>query len=567
MAAVRRIARGIRAILWTAAKLGNMKYTLLGLTLLAATATAQLPPPPERGPSPLLHVRFALPPGMKVTFFQGAPTGKQFAAPVTVGLRPGYIYRMQLSDHPRFPAAELFPTLEVRGTLRLPCGFRAADYPAPVTFSDEEIQHVLDGAYVTKVVYLEHPDTAAPLATRPDQPLETTLRPGDKLLEEARALGRPLLVIRLGGRQVKPEEMVRQSAAGTILFPGDKFLAPPAAPPALYAPCWQTFDPLMGPRPPEEECLKDGGDSGTRIGIDPEGNLRGLDPSDTAATYSDHRGRRRLTISNRICLCVPRFAVLRQEVLLGSYHVAVGPVDAENVQSQVQIRSQQPSLEKRQHEHLEANKGRYRPSGAESVEGPKVQARVRYLKAYDMRTGPGDVLGTAAAQKLTLEEKTRLSRQMELARDLGQQSGPRGVESANSGPRAVGQLRGVNVVASVQELRDLTVTCDDAPRLLDKAPQPLTLHKWADRESAQVGDVVTFFLKYTNQGGQPIDDVAVSDSLTGRLEYVPGSAQSSRDGVFTMQQNEAGSLILQWEISGRLLPGHSGTVRFQAKVR
>src|SRR5439155_16656052 len=104
--------------------------------------------------------------------------------------------------------------------------------------------------------------------------------------------------------------------------------------------------------------------------------------------------------------------VLRQEFLLGSYNASLGPAAAENVQSQVQVRSQQPIHENRQNEHLEANKGRYRPSGADTVEALNVQARVRYLKAYDMRTGPGDMLGTAGIQKLTLEEKTRLSRQM-----------------------------------------------------------------------------------------------------------------------------------------------------------
>ncbi len=61
--------------------------------------------------------------------------------------------------------------------------------------------------------------------------------------------------------------------------------------------------------------------------------------------------------------------------------------------------------------------------------------------------------------------------------------------------------------------------------------------------------------------------MAVSDSLSGRLEYVPGSAQADRDAVFTTEQNEAGSMILRWEISGRLAPDESGVLRFQAKVR
>jgi uncharacterized repeat protein (TIGR01451 family) len=82
-----------------------------------------------------------------------------------------------------------------------------------------------------------------------------------------------------------------------------------------------------------------------------------------------------------------------------------------------------------------------------------------------------------------------------------------------------------------------------------------------------VGDVITFYLKYSNTGGQPITDVAVSDSLVGRLEYVPGSARADRTAVFTVQENEAGSRILRWEIAGRLLPGQSGVVSFQARVR
>src|SRR5262249_49638491 len=60
---------------------------------------------------------------------------------------------------------------------------------------------------------------------------------------------------------------------------------------------------------------------------------------------------------------------------------------------------------------------------------------------------------------------------------------------------------------------------------------------------------------------------AVSDSLTGRLEYISGTAQADREAVFTTQPNEAGSLILRWEIGGQLLPGKSGVGRFQARIR
>jgi hypothetical protein len=51
------------------------------------------------------------------------------------------------------------------------------------------------------------------------------------------------------------------------------------------------------------------------------------------------------------------------------------------------------------------------------------------------------------------------------------------------------------------------------------------------------------------------------------LEYVASSAVSDRDAVFTIQKNEAGSLTLHWEITGKLMPKEYGIIRFQARVR
>ena len=96
---------------------------------------------------------------------------------------------------------------------------------------------------------------------------------------------------------------------------------------------------------------------------------------------------------------------------------------------------------------------------------------------------------------------------------------------------------------------------------------PLQLCKSADRMAAQVGDVITFALKYGNVGGKPITGVVVSDSLTGRLEYVVGSAKSDRHTTFTIEPNEAGSVILRWAVTGALPPGQQGMITFQARVR
>jgi uncharacterized repeat protein (TIGR01451 family) len=537
--------------------------TLLFLALLPAAAPGQAVPPPIRGPNPLLHVRFSGPAGMHVTFYQGRPQGHEYAAPVVAGLRPGYIYRVKLSDLPELPGVTLYPTLEVRGTLHLLPKLNAADYPAPVTFTPQDIERALAGSLITKVVYLENPDRAAAVATRADQPLELDIPPRRDPLAESREYGRPVLIVRLGERDVTAAELAGQSIPGTILLPGEKVLPLPRVGPCLPWAAVPFYDPLWGPKPPEEECLRDGGDAGQPVGYDRNGQLYGLEPMDTVAEYKDSKGRRGLAISNRVCLCVPRFAVIRHELPLARYDSVVTPSGAESVQGQAQLQTRVPSLQTQQNEQLKAVQGRQRPSAAINSQAIDRLVDIKVLIAEHVDLGMGELLGTSRLQQLADVERLRLARQMEFARRISQSTGPHGIVQTEA-TMVVGRVEGLDVVSAVAETRDLTVCCNEPPRPPDK---PLCLYKWADKQAAQVGDVVTFFLKYSNQGGQPITDVAVSDSLSGRLEYIPGSAQSDRNAVFTTQQNEAGSLILRWEISGRLLPGDSGVVRFQARVR
>jgi hypothetical protein len=62
-------------------------------------------------------------------------------------------------------------------------------------------------------------------------------------------------------------------------------------------------------------------------------------------------------------------------------------------------------------------------------------------------------------------------------------------------------------------------------------------------------------------------DIVIADNLASRFDYIPGSAQADRPVAFTIQTNEVWSAILRWEVKGDLMPGQSGTVRFQARVR
>jgi uncharacterized repeat protein (TIGR01451 family) len=472
------------------------------LAVLAFPTWAQMPPAlPAHGPSPLLHVRFIGPPGLRVTFYPTPRLARDFAAPVAVGLRPGYVTRVKLTGFPHQPheAAALYPTLEVLGTLQLPPGMRASDFPVPIRLTTTDFERVLHGALVTKVFVLEHPDRAYPSASSADEPLEVEPIPGVDPLTHARALGRPLLVLRLGERQLTPEELSCQAIAGTVLLPGERSLPLPVVPPWVPWACWPIYDPVHGPRPPQEECFHDGGDAGSRAGLDNAGRLRGLDPEDTIAEYSDSHGVRHLAISNRVCVCSPRFVAVRGETDLVGWNLVVAVNSAEALRGHELMAARYGERVAQQEEQTLLLAGRQRPSGIENV----VRAEV------------------------------------------------------------TGRLEGPGVVVSAQETGSVTGALEPPP----PPEKPLVLCKSADRQAAQVGDIITFTLRYTNSGGQPITDVAVSDSLAGRLEYVPGSAQSDRDAIFTIAPNEAGSMVLRWQISGRLLPGQTGVVRFQARVR
>src|SRR5260370_42552646 len=142
------------------------RIVLAAVWLLAwsATAFAQNLPPPARGLAPLMHATLIGPAGMHVVVYQGAARPRDLAAPAQLGLRPGYIYRMEGNGFTQHPGVSLYPTLEVRGTLALPPGLSGAGFPAPVVITEDDVQKALAGVLVTKVIYLEHPERAAPAA-------------------------------------------------------------------------------------------------------------------------------------------------------------------------------------------------------------------------------------------------------------------------------------------------------------------------------------------------------------------------------------------------------------------
>jgi uncharacterized repeat protein (TIGR01451 family) len=483
-----RIAWLLMTLSWATPALGQTTR----LSAPAPVASSPLPP--------LLYVKLIGPKGMKATFFRGTALGQTFDLPCTIGVRPGYGVRMALSGMPDHPNAFLFPTLEVRGSLLLAGKQRPADFPAALVFRTEDFARVQEDATLTKVVVLERPDSAVPIATRADEPFEIDVPSNRDPLRVAWERGQPLLVMRMGQRQLSRAEL--SNVPGTVLLPGEKVLAAPQFSPNVPWQCVPVIDPLAGPVSPGDFlCVSDGGDVGLPAGFDRQGKLRGLDPSDTVAEYFDSRGRQRLAISNRVCLCIPRFVVVKTETGIANHVSLSGPLAMNSTSGYAGTSRVQPSLEHSQNMQMENIQTRLKASGTEQSAGPAVTGRIGSLV----------------------------------------------------------------VIATELNTRSIDAAC--LPGVPEPKDGPLIIIKWPDRFHALVGDIVTFTLKYSNSGGQPISHIVVSDSLTNRFEYIPGTAKTDREAHFTTQPNDAGSHVLRWEITGSLEPRETGMVTFQVRVR
>jgi uncharacterized repeat protein (TIGR01451 family) len=483
----------------------------IGGMYLTPAPPGQMPPAgamPQPGaglpvPAPLVAAKFLAPKGVRVTAFPGSPLSHIYDAPVVMGLRPGYAYRFELSNLPYNPGRSIYPEVELRGTLVPRAGMKYMDYPIPLTFPEADIEKVLRGAVITKVIYLEDPDRAVPAEVGRDAPVEMPDATESAALKAALNSGRLMAIVRVGNRKPTPEQLRPFAVPGTILLPGEKHLKAPAVPPTLPVVLCPMWDPILGPKGPKEECFTDGGDRDDPLGITADGRLRGLNPTDVGVEYTTG-GKRKVTTSNVVCICSPRFMVRRAELLPGGL--------------------ERPLV-------LAANVG---------AVGPGFFIERRAAMQQIALTRPSGLIGTVRPSAYVGK--------VGVAFFLGSQR-----------PLVVGQVEKVKVVAVIVEPEQLTAY----PTLC-----PLTVTKSVDPPGPkEPGEVVTITIRYANTGAKEVSDVVISDSLSPRLEYVAGSAASDRPSNFTVAEYEVGSTVVRWELPGTILPGQAGVVKFKAKVR
>jgi uncharacterized repeat protein (TIGR01451 family) len=452
--------------------------------------------------APLVAGKFLLPEGVRVTAFPGSELSKMYNAPLVVGMRPGYVFRFALSL-PNHPGKSLYPEVELRGVLVPRAGMKYMDYPIPLAFTQADIERVLKGGLLTKVIYLEDPEKALPAALQADFPVETLDATFGEAKKNANENGRLMAIVRMGDRKPTIQELQTASINGTLLLPGDRYLSAPKLPPVYAYFSVPLYDPLLGSKIPKEEEFSNGGDKKDILGIGPEGQLGGLNPTDVGVEFTVN-GKRRVTTSNTVTICAPRFLIRRVEEFPNEFDV---------------------------HQVIAANDARMGTATVKERVAPMADIAREKANEYASRLRPSSYIGKVGT----------------------------GIFIGTSKPMAIGQVQGVKVVGALVE-----------PEQLTSSPSfgPLTVAKIIDPPGPkQSGDVVTITIRFANSGHDSVSDLVVSDSLSGRLEYVTGSAQSDRAANFSAAENEAGSVIVRWELPGELFPGQAGTVKFKAKVR
>ncbi len=122
-----------------------------------------------------------------------------------VGLTIGPVYRFRVTEIPEHPGVELFPTVELIDRLYPPPG-QALRFPVPIELTQEELSLAAEGRFITRVIYLEDPDLAPAIARDGHEQPWVEARAGDDPLVMADSLGRPMAIVRLGGRTPEGDE-------------------------------------------------------------------------------------------------------------------------------------------------------------------------------------------------------------------------------------------------------------------------------------------------------------------------------------------------------------------------
>lgn len=523
-------------------------------------------------------VRFEAPPGAQIDVATSSGV-VQLVAPAQIGLALGQIYRLRITYSDDVQKYELYPTIRLIGYTMPPAGVDPAAYPIPVHFVHRDFLDAVAGRFVSNVIYLEDPITALPVAFPPGEIPVRDVVPGEDVLARASELGRPIVFIQLGNRvpldaafeagQGDPPSFwvpsysseTTQPASGIQTVGGDTRIPLPHlrswssrhSTPASTSRQTVIRQPYkVHPRMPQDEYVCDGGDRVPYAHFTGEHEVAGVGVSETVAQFSRPGEPPRMVSSNEVCVYAPRFGLLRSTATsVGGLYIE-GPrgVNHRVQRGAVETRV---ALDRRSHTDLTRSLRRgERPLRIDTQEPVAALDELRVIDAVHQEDVYLQTKSRIGSNDLSQAEELRLAKSIEAARVWTRVQYPAYTAITQSGAQITGYMQ----TGEIQQVREPY-----------RKPGELVLIKRADPELARAGDEIEFVIEYHNTGSLPVESISIIDSLSARLEYVPGTAKTDRRAVFTAAPNEVESHELRWDISDPLPGRKSGVVWFKAKVR
>jgi uncharacterized repeat protein (TIGR01451 family) len=309
---------------------------------------------------------------------------------------------------------------------------------------------------------------------------------------------------------------------------------------------------LPDPRLYADEYLCDGGDRDWPVHYGAQERL-GLDTEDTVAEYVDHHGAEHMKPSNKVCVYAPRFAAVR---------TISQPVLGESLATSVGMNHQLGD------DALHTRVGSTQKVKRDAVGGLRMRSRASGMDSEEVGLGVIQDLAAVEHDKINnlfqnFNFDVAINADLTTAARLNYGLGAAAVWSLENSPVISGQIESPQEGLFEVSATAITVH-DDA---ISDEPGQLQIAKFADRKDAKQGDVITFTIRYRNQGPREVHYVRIVDNLTPRLEYVEGSGTSDRDGRLAVEDNGEGSLVLTFEIAEPLPADAGGVTTFQARVR
>ena len=193
-------------------------------------------------------VRVLVPNGARVGVRMSNGYVETNGSKASVGLMVGPVYRFKVTNIFNRPGRELYPSVEILNRLNPPKGLEN-DFPIEVVISQSDLEEALEDRMVTKVIYLENPDTALPHRHLPDKQPYFDIGGSEDPLRVAEGLGRPMAILRIGSRVPMPSDFGEQfgfNAPGPKLLPSPRPLSSEAQR-ATIEPAISSVRPLRMP--------------------------------------------------------------------------------------------------------------------------------------------------------------------------------------------------------------------------------------------------------------------------------------------------------------------------------